>query len=41
MEAASVPKLPGEGLAYAPTAAELLSNAKQLDDFVSQYGLAP
>jgi len=38
---ASVPKLPGEGLAYAPTSAETLLNTKSLDDFVAQYGLAP
>jgi len=41
MAAASVPKLPGEGTAYAPGTGDLLLNATQLDDFVAQYGLAP
>lgn len=41
MTAASVPKLPGEGFAYAPTGADIISNSSQLDDFVAQYGLAP
>jgi pilus assembly protein CpaC len=41
MPAATVPKLPGEGLAYAPSTGDLLLNTKQLDNFVAQYGLAP
>jgi pilus assembly protein CpaC len=41
MAAASVPKLPGEGMAYAPNTAETLLNTNQLEDFVAQYGLAP
>jgi pilus assembly protein CpaC len=41
MAAASVPKLPGEGFAYAPSAAEMVANTKQLDNFVAQYGLVP
>jgi pilus assembly protein CpaC len=41
MAAASVPKLPGEGFSYAPTAQDMLTNTRQLDDFVAQYGLAP
>ncbi|HTT96772.1 MAG TPA: pilus assembly protein N-terminal domain-containing protein [Rhizomicrobium sp.] len=41
MVAASVPKLPGEGFAYAPTGADVVLNARQLDDFVADYGLAP
>ncbi len=41
MAAASVPKLPGEGVAYAPGLDDTLLNNNQLDDFVAQYGLAP
>jgi pilus assembly protein CpaC len=41
MAAASVPKLPGEGLAYAPGLDNTLLNTNQLDDFVAQYGLSP
>ncbi len=41
MAVASVPKLPGESFAYAPTAQDMLANTKQLDDFVVKYGLVP
>lgn len=41
MEAASVPKLPGEDIAYAPKLGEILLNTKQLDSFATEYGLAP
>ena len=36
-----VPKLPGEAMAYAPSTANVLLNTRQLDRFVTQYGLAP
>ncbi|HVU22388.1 MAG TPA: hypothetical protein VHE09_16780, partial [Rhizomicrobium sp.] len=41
MTAAAVPKLPGEGLAYAPSLSDLLLNTNPLDAFAGQYGLAP
>ncbi len=41
MAPGSVPKLPGEGIAYAPSSSEMLLNTKQLDSFTTQYGLAP
>lgn len=41
MEAASVPKLPGAGLAYTPSLAQTLLNTEHLDDYAVKYGLAP
>ena len=41
MAPGAVPKLPGEGVAYAPSSADMMLNAKQLDRFTTQYGLAP
>jgi pilus assembly protein CpaC len=40
MAPGAVPKLPGEGMAYAPSDGDLLLNTHQLDRFVLQYGLA-
>jgi pilus assembly protein CpaC len=36
----AMPPLPGEGVTYAPSSAEMLLNSKQLDAFTAQYGLA-
>lgn len=41
MAPGTVPKLPGEGVAYAPSSADVMLNTKQLDQFAAQYGLAP
>jgi pilus assembly protein CpaC len=40
MAPGTVPKLPGEGLSYAPSLGDTLLNTSQLDDFTVQYGLA-
>jgi pilus assembly protein CpaC len=40
MAPGAVPKLPGEGLSYAPDLGDTLLNTSQLDDFAIQYGLA-
>jgi pilus assembly protein CpaC len=41
MAPGTVPKLPGEGVAYAPSPTDVILNTKQLDAFAAQYGLAP
>ncbi|HWC62251.1 MAG TPA: pilus assembly protein N-terminal domain-containing protein [Rhizomicrobium sp.] len=41
MAPGAVPKLPGEAVAYAPSTADMMLNTRQLDRFVTQYGLAP
>ena len=41
MAAGTVPKLPGEGVSYAPSLAGMVLNTRQLDTFAAQYGLAP
>jgi pilus assembly protein CpaC len=41
MAPGAVPRLPGEAVAYAPSATDMVLNTRQLDKFVTQYGLAP
>jgi pilus assembly protein CpaC len=41
MASGALPKLPGEGVSYGPSTAQMLLNTKQLDKFTAQYGLAP
>lgn len=40
MAPSSVPRLPGENIAYSPSLGQTLLNTHQLDDFAIQYGLA-
>jgi pilus assembly protein CpaC len=40
MPPGTLPKLPGQGTAYAPSFADMMLNTKQLDRYVAQYGLA-
>jgi pilus assembly protein CpaC len=41
MAPGTMPKLPGEGVAYTPSSADVMLNTRQLDKFATQYGLAP
>jgi pilus assembly protein CpaC len=41
MAPGAMPKLPGEAVAHAPSTGDMMLNTKQLDRFVTQYGLAP